>query len=162
MEDWDVYDENRNKLQKVVTRGKNLAANEFHLVVNVWLKNAKGEFLISQRSTAKTYPLMWETTGGSVLKGETTLDAALRETKEELGINLDRKTGKLIGTTKRYYDRCNDILDVYLFTCNTPLSKVTIQKEELNAAKWATAKEIIELYNTKKFEANAFFKDIVK
>lgn len=40
--------------------------------VHVWLRNSKGEYLISQRSADRqTDSLMWECVGGSVLKGET-------------------------------------------------------------------------------------------
>ena len=37
----------------------------------------------------------WETTGGSALAGDDSLTAALRETKEELGIDLDPQKGVL-------------------------------------------------------------------
>lgn len=47
MEYWDLYDKNRNKLNKIVKRGDKLADDEYHIVVNVWLKNKNNEFLIS-------------------------------------------------------------------------------------------------------------------
>ena len=53
MEYWDLYDENRRKLNRKVTRGSRLNDNEFHLVVNVWIKNNNDEFLISRRSKKK-------------------------------------------------------------------------------------------------------------
>lgn len=33
-------------------------------------------------------PLMWECVGGSVLRGESSVDGAVREVKEEVGIDL--------------------------------------------------------------------------
>ena len=58
----------------------------YHLVVHVWIRNSKGEYLISQRSANRpTYPLMWECVGGSVVKGEDSLQGAIREAKEEVG-----------------------------------------------------------------------------
>ena len=86
MEYWDLYDANRRKLNKTTTRGSMLNDNEFHLVVNVWIKNKNNEFLISRRAESKPHPLMWETTGGSVLLGEESVDAAVREAKEELNV----------------------------------------------------------------------------
>ena len=59
MEYWDLYDENRIKLNKISVRGLILNDNEFHLVVNVWIKNKNNEFLISRRFKNKTHPLMW-------------------------------------------------------------------------------------------------------
>ena len=83
MEKWDIYDKDRNKMNKTVNRGDYLSDEEHHLVVNVWIKNSKNELLIAQRSENKTFPLMWECVGGSAIEGETTLDAAIRETNEE-------------------------------------------------------------------------------
>lgn len=53
MEKWDLYDKNRNKLNKVVNRGDYLSDDEYHLVVNAWIKNDKDEFLITQRNAKK-------------------------------------------------------------------------------------------------------------
>ena len=68
---WDLYDKDRNKLNKVAKRGDTLANGEYHLVVNAWIKNKKNQFLITQRSANKKFAYMWETTGGSALQGET-------------------------------------------------------------------------------------------
>ena len=88
MEYWDLYDKNRSKLNKIVKRGDYLSDNEYHLVVNAWIVNDKGEFLISKRSSQKKKSHMWEVTGGSALMGEDSLEAAKREVKEKLGLDL--------------------------------------------------------------------------
>ena len=44
MEYWDLYDKDRNKLNKVVERGQKLSDDEYHLVVNAWLKIVKMNF----------------------------------------------------------------------------------------------------------------------
>lgn len=162
MEYWDLYDKNRNKLNKIIKRGEKLQDDEYHIVVNAWLKNDKNEFLISRRSENKAHPLMWECTGGSILKGETSIDGAVREVKEELGIDIDKNKSELLGSTLRYYPNCPDILDVWLFKCNASIDEVTIQKEEVCDAKWATVDEIKKLYEEKKFEANAYFDYILE
>lgn len=54
MEYWDLYDKDKNKLNKTVKRGDYLSDDEYHLVVNAWIMNDKNEFLISQRSSNKT------------------------------------------------------------------------------------------------------------
>ena len=131
MEYWDLYDENRRRLNKIAVRGSILNDNEFHLVVNVWIKNKNNEFLISRRSKNKSHPLMWETTGGSVLLGEESIDATIREAKEELNVDLDKLKGKLIGSEKRYFKGRNDIIDVWLFESNASLNDIKLQKEEV-------------------------------
>lgn len=158
---WDLYDKDRNKLDKVVARGDKLSDDEYHLVVNAWIKNSNNEFLITQRSENKAHPLMWECTGGSALLGETSIDAAIREIKEELGIGIDKSTGKFIGSTLRYYPNCPDILDVWVFESNVKIDDVTIQEEEVNDVMWASAEKIKELYDNGKFESNAYFDDIL-
>lgn len=160
-EQWDLYDAYRNKLDRVGIRGEKLSDEEYHLVVNSWIMNNEGKFLISRRSENKTHPLMWEATGGSALRGDSSLDAALREVKEELGITLDKTTAKFIGTTLRYYKNCPDILDVWLFRDNTKLEDVVIQKEEVCDVKWATKEEILELYRNNQFEATGFFLEAI-
>lgn len=158
---WDLYDKDRNKLEKVVKRGDKLQDDEYHLVVNAWIKNSKNEFLITRRSANKAHPLMWECTGGSAIKGESSLQAALREVKEELGVEVNPETGKFIGSTLRYYPNCPDILDVWIFESDVSINKVTIQKEEVCDVMWANAEKIKELYNGNQFEANAYFEEIV-
>jgi len=158
---WDLYDKDRNKINKVVKRGEYLSDDEYHIVVNVWIRNSNNEFLITQRSENKSHPLMWECTGGSALSGETSLEAAIREVKEELGIDISKCKNKLIGSKNRYYEGCPDILDVWLFECNVDIKNVVIQKEEVNDAMWCSKDEIIKLYNDGKFEANAYFNEVL-
>lgn len=156
---WDLYDRNRNMLDRKVERGTKLNDDEYHLVSNAWIRNSKGKFLISQRVEWKSHPLMWECTGGSVIMGEDTYQGAIREVKEELGIDVSNVPYAFVGTTTRYYKDCPDILDVYIFEIDIPIEKVTFQKEEVNDVKWATKDEILELYNSGKFEATGFFMD---
>ena len=161
MEYWDIYDEFKNKTGKVLKRGDKLNDDEYHLVTNAWIKNSKGEFLITQRSSTKAHPLMWECTGGSAVLGEATYMAAIREAKEELGVDISRASYKFIGSTKRYYPNCPDILDVYLFDFDCAISNVSIQEEEVNDVMWASSDKIKMLYDNNMFEANAYFEDIV-
>lgn len=159
---WDLYDKDRNKLNKIAQRGDTLADGEYHLVVNAWIRNKKNQFLITQRSANKKFAYMWETTGGSALQGETSIQSAVREIKEELGINIDESTGKLIGTTLRHYPHRPDILDVWLFESDVPIEQVKIQEDEVCDAMWASAEKIRQLYRENKFMANAFFEEILE
>ena len=158
---WDLYDKHKNKLNKTAKRGDKLKYDEYHLVVNAWIQNDQNEFLIARRSINKKHPLMWECTGGSALKGEDGLTAAIREVKEELGIDIDKNTAKFIGDTLRYYPNCNDILEVWLFKSNVDISDVKIQEEEVDKAMWATKEDIIKLYDEGKFDANMYLDDII-
>ncbi|MBQ4283693.1 MAG: NUDIX domain-containing protein [Lachnospira sp.] len=89
---WDAYDELGNKLGIQVGRSmaKNLPDGVFHIVVEVYVAMADGRFLTTQRSKNKTNPLKWEVTGGSILAGETPEKGALRELREETGIEIPK------------------------------------------------------------------------
>ena len=84
---WDIYDSDRNPTGRVEPRGR-LVIGDYHLVVHIWLMNEKGEILVTQRAQNNPWGLFWETTGGSVLAGETSLQAAVREVREEVGIQV--------------------------------------------------------------------------
>ena len=58
VEFWDLYDKNRNKINKVVKRGEKLSDGEYHIVINAWIKNDKNEFLITRRAENRSHPLM--------------------------------------------------------------------------------------------------------
>lgn len=161
MEYWDLYDKDKNMLERKAIRGEKLANEEFHLVVNAWVKNGDGKFLISQRSANKSHPLIWECTGGSAVMGEKSIDAAIRELKEELNFDVNENESKYIGYSLRFYPNCNDILEVWLFETNNDLQKIKIQKEEVNDYKWATKEEILELKNKNMFDVNPYFDEIL-
>ena len=150
MEQWDLYDKNKNLLNIIHTRGNKIPNNCYHLVVHVWIKNSNGEYLITQRSPNKsTFPLMWENVGGAVLAGETSLEAVIRETKEEVGIDLSKENVKLLFTQVR--EHLNDIMDVYEYIYDGEVSLVNATTNEVCDLKFVTKNEIVELFNEGKF-----------
>ena len=152
MELWDLYDENRNPIGMEHMRGSEIPDGCYHLVVHVWIRNRKGQYLISQRSANRpTFPLMWETVGGSVLKGETSLQGAIREVKEEVGIDIIDTENKLVFSQVRKQINgkiFNDILDVWLFESNGVVQLDNATTDEVAQTKWLTVAEINELYKT--------------
>lgn len=153
MEKWDLYDENRIVIGEHV-RGDELPDNGYHLVVHVWIKNNKNQFLISRRAENRpTFPLMWECVGGSVLTGESSLQGAIREVKEEIGIDFDKKDGKLLFSKVRKIinnKKYNDILDVWLFEFNGDFDLKNATTDEVECCKWLNINQIKDLYNDKK------------
>ena len=87
MEYWDLYDAGKRPLGRTHRRGEPLPAGAYHLGADVWTVNSRGEILLTLRAPEKTdLPGEWENTCGSVLAGETPLEGALRELREETGI----------------------------------------------------------------------------
>ena len=144
---WDVYDEYRNLTGKLHPRGKLLPAGSYHLVVHVWILGNDGRFLITRRSPNKGFPNMWECTGGSALAGDDSLTAALREVREETGLQLDPKNGTcVLSVRKRDYFR-----DVWLFRQDFDLSQVKLQPGETVDKACAGKEEIMASFHKGEF-----------
>lgn len=140
LELWDLYDRNRNMINKDHIRGIKLNDDEYHLVVHVWIKNQNGEYLMSKRSSIKKYPHLWECPGGSVLKGETTYVGGIREVKEEVGVDLSNIKGRFITSFVR--DKYQDIVDVYEFLYDGEASLALATTLEVEEIKWMKKEEI--------------------
>ena len=142
MEKWELYDENGKKLFKTIYRGDELKENEYHISVHVWIINDKGEYLIQKRSpNKKKYPNMWAMTGGAVIYGENSQEACIRETHEELGLELDIDNLKKIGRIKK----SNVFVDIWLAKKNCELNQLTLQEDEVSSVKWVNDDELNEL-----------------
>lgn len=151
MELWDILDANGNRTGKTVERGKPMSQDDYHLVVHVWIRNSRGQYLISRRTPNKTFPNMWETTGGSAIIGDDSLGSALREVREEIGIELSPAHGECLFRLRRQHADFPDFVDVWLFSEEVDITAVVCQPEEVCEAKWATMDEIRHLLATGEF-----------
>lgn len=156
MEKWDLYTKYREKTGEEYIRQSEcmIPEGKYHLVVHVWIRNSSGEYLISQRAaTRPTFPLSWECVGGSVLAGESSIEGAVREVKEEVGIELNPAKGKLVfSKIRNEYDgmKFRDILDVWLFEYDGDIDLTNATTDEVNDAKWITTEDIHKLYDSGK------------
>lgn len=154
MELWDLYNENREFTGKTLIRGQEVPQGFYHLVVHVWIRNSNGEYLISQRSADRpANPLMWECVGGSAVAGEDSLTAALRETKEEVGLELSANSGKLkYSVVGRVVNgvKFTDIVDAWLFEYDGDINLKDATTTEVAQTKWMSREEIKTLFEEKK------------
>lgn len=143
---WDLYDKNKNKLGKTAERGVyKFKEGEYHIVVTGLIMNSKNEILITKRAAHKTFPLMWECNGGSILAGETSLEGVLRELKEEIGIEFTKKEAIFLETVER--DVCPaDFKDLWLFRKNIDIKDVKFSDGESIDVKWVSIKEFIQMF----------------
>jgi len=131
---WDAYNQNFEKIKDVkLLRGEPIPDGMFHLVGEVVVRHIDGTYLLMQRDIRKHLGGMWElTAGGSALRGETPLDCAIRELKEETGIDATSLTevGRIIHNSHH---------SLYVeFLCCTDCDKesITLQDGETIAYKW--------------------------
>ena len=118
-------------------------------------KSSKGEYLISQRSANRpTFPLIWECVDGSVLKGEDSLQGAVREAKEEVGVDLLPENGHIVfsNTIKSEFGKiANKIVDVWLFEYNGEADLSNATTDEAAQIAWMNRSLIKELFRKKMF-----------
>lgn len=143
MELWDIYDENRVATGKKHVRGVPLGAGEYHLIADVWTVNEKQEVLLTRRHPDKPYGLMWECTGGAVLAGETSLEGALRELAEEVGVRTDKDQLILI------HSICQKerFVDTYITRQKISIKDIVLQPEEVVDARFVSYDELCSMWN---------------
>ena len=165
---WDLYDENRELLGKDHVRGEQLPIDGYHLVVHVWIRNSNGEYLIAQRSANRpTFPLVWECVDGSVIKGEDSLQGALREVKEEVGVDLLPEKGHVILSDIKKIEFgkvVNKIVDVWLFEYDGEVDLSNATTDEVAQVAWMNRSQIKELFDANMFvdTLEYFFTEVEK
>ena len=143
---WDLYDADRNPLGRTIKRGDAFAGGEYYVCCEVWMQNSEGKLLMTQRHPDKKAGGLWEFTGGSVLAGETTKQAALRELEEELGVTAKEKDLSLLDV----YQYKNYFMDVYVAKMDVEPSSLVLQRSEVVDAKWVSHEEILKMIEEKR------------
>lgn len=143
MEFWDAYDDSFKKIEgKTLIRGEKIPQGFYHLVCDILVKHIDGTYLLMKRDLRKSFGGMWEATaGGSALIGENPLQCALRELKEETGINADKLTQ--VGMVKNK----DTIYVEFLCITNWTKENIVMQEGETIDFKWVSKDE---LYSMKK------------
>lgn len=143
---WQLYDKDGNPIP-----GEGLAKDEvfrkgiLHGAAHVWIwRNTMSgkEVLLQKRAANKrTYPNMLDiSAAGHIDLGETPEIAAIRETQEEIGLDIDASDLEVVG---RFYinNRVNDesieneFRWVYLFEITTD-TVFTLEEQEVASTQW--------------------------
>ena len=149
MEYLDLYDKNRVKTGEVIPRGSKMPKDRYRLVVRVIVFNSEGRMLIQQRASDRnSYPNMWDfSVGGSVEAGETSSQGAERELLEELGLKFN--VSDIMPSFSINFEQGFD--DFYIINYDIKAEDVVLQKEEVQAVKWATKEDIINMIRNGEF-----------
>ena len=100
------------------------------IIVHTLIKS-NGKYLVTKRSRQETtYPEYWDIPGGLADYGELPKEALIRETKEEVGLNINPT--KIVHEDSNY-DKEKDLVFirlVYLCELNDDIKNIKLQIEE--------------------------------
>lgn len=152
----EIIDEYNKRGEKIGIVDKAIAHKEgrLHKAVHVWVLNDKNEILLQYRCAQKAlYPNTWDCSfAGHIGAGESSINAVLREGKEELGINVDLGKLNFIMTNKEStkYEQLNsnEFVDIYILKQNIDIDEISFQEEEVSDAKYVSLEEFWKLTNS--------------
>ena len=105
-------------------------------IVTIFIQNSKNELLIQKRSKEKNGK--YGITSGHIEKNESNMQGAVREVKEELGLDIKNEELKLFFNTEINTNTYN----LYYLKKDINLENLTLQKDEVEKVKWCTNSEI--------------------
>ena len=143
MEVWDAYNKEFEKIEGMtLIRGETIPDGVYHLVSDVIVRHADGTYLLMQRDSRKHFGGMWEATaGGSALTREGPLACAIRELREETGIESEALTevGRVVN------DHNHTLYVEFLCVTDCEKEQVTLQEGETSAFRWVTKDELVSM-----------------
>lgn len=144
----DVLDENGNKTGEILTREQIHKRGLCHRIVVIVVIDAQGNILMQKRSKSKKEnPGKWDVTAaGHVSSGQTVIQAAIRETLEEVGIKINEKELEYILTYKSEKNGEKEICDCYIVKKEKiKLEDIKLQEIEVEQVKLCNLTEFYEI-----------------
>jgi len=134
----------------------------YHNTIHLWLYTNNGEILLQQRSHKKLiFPLLWDVSvAGHIDAGESFVEAALRETKEEIGLILKANDLKKIGVKlhESSYDNGSikdfEFHQVYIAPLKVNLNTLNPQEDEVEALKLVNYSQFEELLSNSQINSH--------
>lgn len=147
---FDVLTEDGEFTKEVASREECHKRGLYHKAVVLFILNSQGQILLQQRSAnKKLWPNLWDiTAGGHVLKDEFGYEAVIRETKEEIGLELDVEDLLFIGCT-RSTNTQKEIInrhfnEYYIAKKDIDISSLILQEEEVQNIQWFSQDEVLK------------------
>jgi len=125
----------------------------YHKSIHLWIINSHGELLIQKRAMSKTaHSGLWDIScAGHVESGDTPTGTVIKETKEELGLDISVDDIKYCHTvlekniynSGRYID--NEYIDIFLMMKDIEINDIFFDSEEVSAVKFIHLKYFRQL-----------------
>lgn len=149
MEAWDLYSKDRVKLNQTTAKGLGIPEGCYRLVVHLSIFNKEGQLLIQKRQVDKSrWAGLWDlSVGGHVISGESSAQAAERETMEELGLAVSVKD-KRPALTLSFG---NGFDDMYILEMEVDIDRLKLQPEEVQEVRWADKEEVLGMIADESF-----------
>lgn len=107
-----------------------------------------GKILMQKRSnSSKRFPGFWAGPGGHVDEGEDVLTAAIREVKEEAGVEISGKDIKLKVIASHNHLNLNEIFFCFVFLATIPTFQEVAEPTEEGEPKWIPIRELLKMDN---------------
>ncbi|RMD45906.1 NUDIX domain-containing protein [Candidatus Pacearchaeota archaeon] len=145
----DVCDEKNNLTGRKEQIGVIHSKGLWHRVSHVWLYTSKGEVVLQLRSRKKRlFPgLLDVSAAGHIDSGETPRQAALRETKEELGITLKKINFWKIIKNSIIFDKIINNEFYYVFFSKIPRNTKFSINHEVESVHFVNIAELLKSLN---------------
>ena len=144
MELWDAYNSNFEKIEGLTLireEQDKIPQGVYHLVCEILVRHTDGTYLLMKRDPTKPlFPNMWEATaGGSALKGESPVEGAMRELREETGIEAETLE-QLDWSLGKTCIHCR-----YLCVTNCAKDSIKLQEGETCDYRWVSAEKVLAM-----------------
>lgn len=129
----------------------------WHRTVHVWILNSSGELLVQRRSSFKeSHPGLWDiSAAGHCSSGDSSRGAAVREVKEELGLDLNPDQLEYLFSVPQQFRAGdftdNEFCDVYLLRTDVPIESLDIDANEVSEVRFVRWRELEEQCGTSAF-----------
>lgn len=146
----DIYDENNEPTGEKQMKSEAHRLGLWHRVAHVWIYNQKGEILLQLRAKDKLlYPNMWDiSAAGHISAGEDAIVSAVRETQEEIGLEIslnDLKFFKIKKHSAIYQNiKNNEFFYIYFLQYDDSINILKKQEEEVADLKFLSLIEVEE------------------
>lgn len=146
---FDVLNERGEYLNKVESRAECHKNGLWHRAVVLFIiSEDNSKVLLQKRSaTKKLWPNLWDVTAaGHVLAGELGYQTVIRETKEEIGVEVNKEDLEYIGSTisETNQNGINNkhFNEYFVYHKNINIDDIVLQEEEVSDIKWITKEEL--------------------
>ena len=153
---FDLLDENGNKIGKTKLRNEVHRDGDWHKGVHIWVINGNNEILLQRRCATKdSNPNMLDiSSAGHLQAGDNSQEAAIRELKEELNLDVKPEELQFIQTIKnslKYTETFinNEFDDLYIVRTDKKISDLKFQEEEISEIMYVPYEKFKEMVNNR-------------